>query len=409
MRCPLICNWAVEFHLPHRVCRQFGLFQPHPPEWVDTDKALHRLDRRRQRKIKDWDKHHASYVTRFQLCVEEARSSARAKLHEHSPLAFDNYIRWLLENTRVEICPPAYNEDILEEPVNFEDLSKGKYNRDVRVGHGVPAVSVINYVVKCFFFTFPLAVLHMFEWLTCSFFLIRSAPRSRKQLMRASLFWRKHRLEKAMMMVHYEHSSRSGTPSDPSSHHQRDDVSSSYAYQDDEGAVTQEGDELDDDMTLADAQLRSPYVFKPRQPRRRYTPNDFDNRGNPKVVVGTSRMASLDHEVEAEAEEEVQEEEAHPSRKKKIACKRGTRNTRGSCLCSVFVLNDVVFVQLNCSVFVFAKMESVSAVWQLTALQSLTVRRCTVLCSAQSLGEARPIGAASLAMAAHRATEGFEH
>jgi len=167
-----------------------------------------RLDRRRQRKIKDWDKHHASYVTRFQLCVEEARSSARAKLREHSPLAFDNYIRWLLENTRVEICPPAYNEDILEEPVNFEDLSKGKYNRDVRVGQGVPAVPVINYVVKCFFFTFPLAVLHMFEWLTCSFFLIRSAPRSRKQLMRASLFWRTHRLEKAMMMVHYEHSSR---------------------------------------------------------------------------------------------------------------------------------------------------------------------------------------------------------
>ena len=82
-------------------------------------------------------------------------------------------------------------------------------------------------------------------------------------------------------------------------------------------------------MTLADAQLRSPYVFKPRQPRRRYTPNDFDNRGNPKVVVRTSRMASLDDEAEAEAEEEVQEEEARPSRKKKIACRRGTRNTRG--------------------------------------------------------------------------------
>ena len=84
-------------------------------------------------------------------------------------------------------------------------------------------------------------------------------------------------------------------------------------------------------MTLADAQARSAYVFKPRQPRRRYTPNDYDNRGNPKVVVGTSRMASLDHEAEAEteAEEEVQEEEARPPRKKKIACRRGTRNTRG--------------------------------------------------------------------------------
>ena len=78
-------------------------------------------------------------------------------------------------------------------------------------------------------------------------------------------------------------------------------------------------------MTLADAQLRSPYVFKPRQPRRRYTPNDYDNRGNPKVVVGTSRMASLDDE----AEEEVEEEEARPNRKKKIACRRGTRNMRG--------------------------------------------------------------------------------
>ncbi|XP_073358938.1 serine/threonine-protein phosphatase 7 long form homolog [Aegilops tauschii subsp. strangulata] len=41
MRCPLICNWAVELHLPHRVFRQFGLFQPHPPEWEDTDKLLH--------------------------------------------------------------------------------------------------------------------------------------------------------------------------------------------------------------------------------------------------------------------------------------------------------------------------------------------------------------------------------
>ncbi|KAI4976221.1 hypothetical protein ZWY2020_049828 [Hordeum vulgare] len=92
MRCPIICNWAVELHLPHGVYRQFGLFQPHPPEWVDTDKALHRLDRRRQRKMKDWDKHHSSYVTRSHLSVELAHKSAGIQLREHSSLAFDNYL-----------------------------------------------------------------------------------------------------------------------------------------------------------------------------------------------------------------------------------------------------------------------------------------------------------------------------
>ncbi|KAE8816767.1 mutator protein [Hordeum vulgare] len=74
MRCPLICNWAVEWHLPHRVLRQFGYFQPHPPEWVDTDTQLHRLDRRRQRKIKDWQKHHKSYVLMFEQSVQATSS-----------------------------------------------------------------------------------------------------------------------------------------------------------------------------------------------------------------------------------------------------------------------------------------------------------------------------------------------
>jgi hypothetical protein len=41
MRCPLICHWAVEHHLPHRVMRQFGLFQAHPPTYVSTDHHLH--------------------------------------------------------------------------------------------------------------------------------------------------------------------------------------------------------------------------------------------------------------------------------------------------------------------------------------------------------------------------------
>ncbi|KAM0900803.1 hypothetical protein ACQ4PT_020376 [Festuca glaucescens] len=46
MRCPLICMWAVEYHMPQRMMTQFGLFQECPPEWQDTDRALHRLDKK---------------------------------------------------------------------------------------------------------------------------------------------------------------------------------------------------------------------------------------------------------------------------------------------------------------------------------------------------------------------------
>ena len=62
----------------------------------------------------------------------------------------------------------------------------------------------------------------------------------------------------------------------------------------------------------------------------------------------------------------------------------------GICSVELFsICGIVVFVQLNCSIFLFAKMESVSAVCQLTTLQRPTDRRCTVLCDAQRLGAAK--------------------
>uniref|UniRef100_A0A8I6WRK2 Aminotransferase-like plant mobile domain-containing protein n=1 Tax=Hordeum vulgare subsp. vulgare TaxID=112509 RepID=A0A8I6WRK2_HORVV len=120
MRCPLICNWAFEFHLPHRVMHQFGYFQPQPPEWVDTDTQLHsRLDRRRQQKIKDWQKHHKSYVVMF----EQSEYSCR-------------------------ICPPAYEEDILEEPTEYDALAQGGYNKLIREGYQASFALVLNFVRK---------------------------------------------------------------------------------------------------------------------------------------------------------------------------------------------------------------------------------------------------------------------
>ncbi|KAE8800673.1 hypothetical protein D1007_23672 [Hordeum vulgare] len=138
MRCPLICNWAVEFHLPHRVMHQFGLFQPHPPE----------LDRRRQRKIKDWHNHHKNYVIMFEQSVEAASSAQRTQHRQHCPLAFNNYVRWFQESTHVEICPPAYEEDILEEPTEYDALAHGDYNKLIREGYQTSFAPVLNFVRK---------------------------------------------------------------------------------------------------------------------------------------------------------------------------------------------------------------------------------------------------------------------
>lgn len=42
VRCPLICFYAVEIHLPHRVARQFGLEESWPLKEVSTNIELHK-------------------------------------------------------------------------------------------------------------------------------------------------------------------------------------------------------------------------------------------------------------------------------------------------------------------------------------------------------------------------------
>lgn len=81
-----------------------------------------RLDRRRQRKINDWSKHHKKYVTMFEQSVEEDRSTPGTQVREHCPLALNNYVRWFQENTRVEICPLTFHEYILEDPTALMNL-----------------------------------------------------------------------------------------------------------------------------------------------------------------------------------------------------------------------------------------------------------------------------------------------
>nr|XP_040256670.2 uncharacterized protein LOC120974277 [Aegilops tauschii subsp. strangulata] len=265
MRCPLICNWAVELHLPHRVFRQFGLFQPHPPEWEDTDKLLHALDRKKQRKIKDWAKHHSKYVVQFALSVEQARAGKRAQLREHCPIAFNNYLTWFLASTRVEVCQPAYAEEILEEPTVFDEVAQHQYNALVRKGNSViPSAPMMNFVH---------AQIKKAADETETILETTLAGKSDGEVaLRAFIKRQGQKLRRLSNLFGCRdpeyvspERSRSATPSDPASGQGHGEP----FKDEDVGVVTQE---VADDMTVGRYQARSAYELKPRTGINKYTP-----------------------------------------------------------------------------------------------------------------------------------------
>ncbi|KAE8815282.1 mutator protein [Hordeum vulgare] len=325
MRCPLICNWAVEFHLPHRVMHQFGFFQPHPPKCVDKDTQLHR---RRQRKIKYWRKHHKSYVISFEQSVQAASSIRRTQHRQHCPLAFNNYLRWFRESTRVEICPPAYEEDILEEATEYDALAQGGYNKLIREGYQTSFAPVLNFVRK-----------EVKKQADESEDILDNTPGGKKGESALRLFIKEQgkklrRLSNILGCRDHEYVSPSGSGS--SERNTLDDSAASGARMDD-GDITSTANtqrntveddvdtpEVADRMTLKAFQ-RSAYMLKPRKEFRRYSPDDYAKGKNP--VAGDSRlsrMRSMDDEDEDDDDDESDDPEQFVvARRKKLVFKRG--------------------------------------------------------------------------------------
>ncbi|KAK1669687.1 hypothetical protein QYE76_057846 [Lolium multiflorum] len=146
MRCPLICMWLVEHHQPHRVMRQFGLYQECPPQWQDTDKALHRLDRQRQRKITNWPVHHSGHIATFQHCLEATQTAGPLEIVPHDLAAFNNYLQWFHENTRIELVKRAYADYILDDPIEFDEVAQSQHDTYARRGRSTSIASELNFV-----------------------------------------------------------------------------------------------------------------------------------------------------------------------------------------------------------------------------------------------------------------------
>nr|XP_023915456.1 serine/threonine-protein phosphatase 7 long form homolog [Quercus suber] len=105
---PLICFWIVEFHLPDRVLRQFGLKQEQPRD-ANTNRNLHKIDARGKVE-KNWSVEHAVHIQRWNdrglyichaLRMEEVMS-------RHHP-----YMVWYRRITRLYIDRASAKMEIL--------------------------------------------------------------------------------------------------------------------------------------------------------------------------------------------------------------------------------------------------------------------------------------------------------
>jgi hypothetical protein len=84
--------------------------------------------------------------------VAEAKRAKRINIADHSDVAFNNYLHWFQQRTRLQLLPDAYTDAILEEPLPFDQLGNLAYNKLVREGRQIPFAPAINFVVSLFFF-----------------------------------------------------------------------------------------------------------------------------------------------------------------------------------------------------------------------------------------------------------------
>ncbi|KAK1683043.1 hypothetical protein QYE76_043891 [Lolium multiflorum] len=291
MRCPLICMWLVEYHQPHRVMRQFGLYQECPPQWQDTDQ-------------------------RFIGLIGSGRGRSQIGLTIIEATSQRSNTVW--KSTRIELVKPAYDDDILYDPIEFDELAQSQHDTFARRGRSTSIASELNFV----------------------------RSEIQKTAEECETVW--------------DQSHTDDKPIGPMRHFIKNTarkmrrLANLLGCRDTEIAATSSSEEAeipDDDTILSQGiasqrkkqATRSAYKLKPRgNAPKRYTPDDYVNRGK-KVVIeedetpprrSTLRKMRNDEPLSSEEEEEQeqQEQEQQPrQRTKRLAVRKqpARRGRRG--------------------------------------------------------------------------------
>uniref|UniRef100_K3ZZ95 Aminotransferase-like plant mobile domain-containing protein n=1 Tax=Setaria italica TaxID=4555 RepID=K3ZZ95_SETIT len=125
---PMILYYVVEFHMPHRVMRQFGRMQPCPPLELSTSQQLHSIDRRKRYKENDWRLKHGQYLLLWQNkqgCDPKGGPYWRPN---------NEYIRWYCTSTRTKVKPSWTNVPIEYAPSDDDADIADAYDTVTRHG-----------------------------------------------------------------------------------------------------------------------------------------------------------------------------------------------------------------------------------------------------------------------------------
>ncbi|GFZ19033.1 hypothetical protein Acr_27g0007720 [Actinidia rufa] len=102
-RSPLVCFEVVEWHLPNRVCRQFGLRQV-VPEAPNTSLVLHGIDMRGRART-DWTQFHREHIDRWHHRLEYLV----VWVIDDTAMRYDDpYLVWYRRITRTLVGNPAH-------------------------------------------------------------------------------------------------------------------------------------------------------------------------------------------------------------------------------------------------------------------------------------------------------------
>uniref|UniRef100_A0ACD5YVI7 Uncharacterized protein n=1 Tax=Avena sativa TaxID=4498 RepID=A0ACD5YVI7_AVESA len=282
-----------------------------PPEWKDTDIGLHSLDRKKQRKEKDWPKLHRKHLEKFRRCVTEARKAKGAHDRPFNRDAFNNYIAWFVDNARVEIYPREFRDSILEEPLVFDELSTEQYNIMVREGRQTEFAPLVNFVRD-----------HVRKSANACEDALDTYPRGEKGegLFREFAKKQGQRLRRLSNLLGCRDPEVATPSASWSNTHEGDNSGDHHSTSEDEANTPEPQDEesVPDEMTLGNytrykVHERSDYMFKPRQPKKPYTPNPSTTK---------TKKPKNPYRLEVEDEEE-------PRRKMPTRRGRGAKTTRG--------------------------------------------------------------------------------